>query len=127
MGLKPQGPEKEEKKKEEKKKDLKKKKQAPYQKVKYKPSEELKKKKRYDRNLSLISEERRVSKRRLLRLAEETSSSAEDEMSAIITKPMNTAHLQNLHKDLLKLEKRGLWSRNMLLKKNSRNKLKQKL
>ena len=95
--MKSQGLEKEEKKKkkkEEKKKDPKKKKQAPPQKVKSKPSEELRKKKRQERSLSPISKERRVSKRRLLRLAKETSSSsfnAKNEIFAIAAMPMNAA------------------------------------
>ena len=71
MDLKTQGPEKEKKKKkkkEEKMKDPNKKKQAPLRKGKSKPSEELRKKKRQERSLPPVSEERRVSKRRLLRL-----------------------------------------------------------
>ena len=48
----------------------------------------------HGRSLSLISKERRVSKRRLLKLAEESSSSsAEDDASVIAAQPMNVAVL----------------------------------
>ena len=81
MGLKLQGLKKEEKKKkkeeakkEEKKKDPRKK-DTSLQKVKMKPSEEMRKKKRQEISLSPSSEGKRVRKRRLLKLPEETSSS----------------------------------------------------
>ena len=61
-----------------------KRKQAPLQKVKSKPSEEIITKRRHKRSHSPISEERKVSKRRSLKLAEESSSfSAEDDTSTI--------------------------------------------
>ena len=49
------------------------------------------KKKRSKRDLSLIFEEKRVNKRRLLKLAEESSfsSSAKNENSTITAQPMN--------------------------------------
>ena len=79
MRLKLQGPdiegEKEKKKKKKEEEEKKKKKepkrrQASLQKVKSKPFEELRTKRRYERSLSLVSEERRVSERRILKLAE---------------------------------------------------------
>ena len=104
LGLKSHSQEKEkEKKKEEekekktkKKKDKKKKdssiqKDATAQKVKSKPSKE--KKKRLERSPSPISKERRVSKRKLLKITKETfsSSNVEDETSTIATEPMNAS------------------------------------
>ena len=50
------------------------------------------KKKRSKRDLSPVFEERRVNKRRLLKLAKETfSSNTEDETSVITAEPMNIA------------------------------------
>ena len=64
--------------------------QAPLQKAKSKPFEEIRSKKRHKRSHSPISEERRISKRRLLKLTKESSSSsAEDDVSAIAAPPMN--------------------------------------
>ena len=88
-----------------------KKKQAPHQKVKSKPSKELRKKNRQERSLSPVSEEKRVSKRRWLRLAEETfssSSSAEDEMSAITAKPMNATALAKSVQKPSRARERGI-------------------
>ena len=104
IGLKPQAPKKEEEKekekkkkkeKEEKMKDKKKKDSSIQdnvvaQKDRSKPSEEMKKKnKKPERSLSPISEERKISKRKLLKLAKEYFS--EDGESAIAVKPMNAA------------------------------------
>ena len=97
LGLKPHSQEKKKKKKNEEKKDKKKKdssvqKDAAAQKVKSKPFEEKKKEKnRLERSLSPIFEERRVSKMRLLKIAEKTSSSSnvEDETYAITIESMN--------------------------------------
>ena len=102
MGLKFQDPniegEKQKKKKDEEEKKKKKKdeqmepkrRQAPLQKAKSKPSEEIRSKRRHERSHSPIFEERSVSKRRLLKLAKESSSSSvEDDASAIAT-PCNT-------------------------------------
>ena len=66
--------EKKQKKKEEKK-ELKRR-QAPLQKVKSKPSEEIRMKRRHERSLFHVFEENRVSKRRLLKLAKDSSSSS---------------------------------------------------
>ena len=151
LGLKPQAQvkekqkkkeekkeEKKEKKKQKKKKDKKKKdsstqKDAAAQTVKSKPSEEKeKRKKRLERSLSPIFEEGRINKRRLLKLAEKTSSSskAEDKESAITVEPMSvTAPAQQpTIKGASQLEEREvLWLRSFLLKKNKKNKLKQRL
>ena len=93
IGLKPQDPSKEknkrkEKGKEEKNKNKKKKDLFVQKDAAIKKAKE--KKKRSQRDLSPISEDRRINKR-LLKLTEETSSfsSAEDETSAIAAKPMN--------------------------------------
>ena len=97
LGLKTQAQEKE----NEKKKEGKKKKDSSSattkvlsaKKGKSKPFEEGKKKKRRERSLSPIPKERRTSKRRVMRLAEEFSSSSrtEDEVSAIGVEPINLA------------------------------------
>ena len=84
--------EKEEEKKDKKKKDSSVQEDTTTQKDRSKPSEEKKnKKKRSERSLSLTSEEQRVSKRRLLKIAKETfpSSNAEDKTSIIVAEPMN--------------------------------------
>ena len=92
LGLKPQALEKE---KEDKKKKDSFVQETSIKKVKSKPSSEKnkKKKKRRKRSISPISEERRISKRRLLKLAEESFSSlkAKDEVSAIGAEPINLA------------------------------------
>ena len=92
--MKPQAPEKEKEKKKEKEKEKekdKKKKDSSIkmdiaQKEKSKPSEE---KKRLESSLSPISKKRRISKRILLKLAEDYSS--KDKASPITAEPMNAA------------------------------------
>ena len=94
LGLKPQATEKE---KEKEKKDKKKKdssaKEIRAKKQKSKPSGEGMKKKRRERSLSPIPEERMISKRRIMKLAKDSSSSsrAEDEVSAISAQLINFA------------------------------------
>ena len=78
IGLKSQGLEKVEKKKKKKEKEKeKKRKSTNLQKDVSKPSEERRSKKKHERDLSPILAERRISKRRMLRIAESSSSSAE--------------------------------------------------
>ena len=93
LGLKPQAKEKEKEKEKDKKKKDSSIKKASAQKEKSKPFREGKKKKRKERSLSPILEERRTSKRRAMKLAEESSSSSrvEDEVSTIGAEPINLA------------------------------------
>ena len=90
-GLKPQGQDKEKEKEDKKKENSATVAKVPStKKGKSKPSKEgKKKKKRKAKSLSPILEKRRTSKRRVVRLAEESSSSfrAENEVSAITAKP----------------------------------------
>ena len=85
-----------------------KKRQAPFQKAKSNPFEEVRTKRRHDRSHSLIFKERRVSKKRLLKLAEESSSSTEDDASADATQPMNAAAPTKPALRLSRLRERGI-------------------
>ena len=96
LGLKPQALEKE---KENVKKDKKKKdssvRKTNTEKEKSKLPGEGKKKKRRERSLSPTPQERRTSKRRVMKLVEESSSllGAEDEVFAISVEPINLVEL----------------------------------
>ena len=83
--------------------------QALLQKAKSKPSKEVRTKRRHERSHSPISEERRVSKWRLLKLAEESSSSSvEDDASAIVAQPMTAAAPTNPAPRSSRLRERGI-------------------
>ena len=109
LALKSQAPQKE-KEKEKEKKDKKKKDSSKQkisaQKHKSKPSEEGKKKKRSERSLSPISEERRTSKRRLLKLAKDLS--FEYETYAIIVALVNVAPTTRHVTRTFRLAQRGI-------------------